>query len=68
MIELRNWLANEFGAKIAVFRPMGVKDQETVGSIVADMRVGRVSLGGSRQIEKESNNNNNNNNNNIDYQ
>ena len=46
MIELRNWLANEFGAKIAVFRPMGVKDQETVGSIVADMRVGRVNLGG----------------------
>ena len=46
---------------------MGAKDQETVRSIVADMIVGRGNLGGSRQIEKESNNNNNTNNN-IDYQ
>ena len=42
-----------FGAKIAVFRLMGAKDQETVRSIVADMIVGRGNLEGSGQIEKE---------------
>lgn len=62
MVELRNWLPNEFGAKIAGFRLMGAKDQEAVGSIVADMIVGRANSGVSRQIEKESNSNKN-----IDY-
>jgi NADP-dependent 3-hydroxy acid dehydrogenase YdfG/acyl carrier protein len=35
-VELRNWLAKEFGAKIAVFRLMGAKDLESVGSIVVE--------------------------------
>jgi NADP-dependent 3-hydroxy acid dehydrogenase YdfG/acyl carrier protein len=35
-VELRNWLAKEFGAKIAVFRLMGAKDLESVGSMVVE--------------------------------
>jgi NADP-dependent 3-hydroxy acid dehydrogenase YdfG/acyl carrier protein len=35
-VELRNWLAKEFGATIAVFRLMGAKDLESVGNMVVE--------------------------------
>ncbi|KAF1951581.1 ketoacyl-synt-domain-containing protein [Byssothecium circinans] len=35
-VELRNWLAREFGANIAVFRLMGARDLESVGGMVVE--------------------------------
>lgn len=36
-VELRNWIAREFGANIAVFRLMGAKDLENVGDMVVEI-------------------------------